>query len=60
VSSPHARNVEGTGLGLSLAKALTERHGGNLFIESERDVGTTVRIHLPPGRTITADGAAPA
>jgi two-component system cell cycle sensor histidine kinase PleC len=55
VSSPHARNVEGTGLGLSLAKALTERHGGTLSIESQRDVGTTVRIHLPPGRTIELD-----
>lgn len=55
VSSPHARNVEGTGLGLSLAKALTERHGGTLSIESQRDVGTTVLIHLPPGRTILLD-----
>jgi two-component system cell cycle sensor histidine kinase PleC len=60
VSSPHARNVEGTGLGLSLAKALTERHGGTLSIESKRDVGTTVRIHLPPGRTIVADSTAAA
>ncbi|GAA0556165.1 sensor histidine kinase [Rhizomicrobium electricum] len=60
VSSPHARNVEGTGLGLSLAKALTERHGGTLSIESKRDVGTTVRIHLPPGRTIAADSTAAA
>jgi signal transduction histidine kinase len=56
VSSPLARNVEGTGLGLSLAKALTERHGGTLSIESAVKVGTTVRIHLPPGRTIHLDG----
>jgi signal transduction histidine kinase len=55
VSSPLARNVEGTGLGLSLAKALTERHGGTLSIESERNVGTTVRIQMPPGRTIRCD-----
>ena len=55
ISSPLARNVEGTGLGLSLAKALTERHGGKLEIESALDVGTTVRIHLPPGRTIHLD-----
>lgn len=55
ISSPLARNVEGTGLGLSLAKALTERHGGTLSIESEPKAGTTVRIHLPPGRTIRID-----
>ena len=52
ISSPLARNVEGTGLGLSMAKALTERHGGKLSIESALDVGTTVRIQLPPGRTL--------
>jgi two-component system, cell cycle sensor histidine kinase PleC len=55
ISSPLARNVEGTGLGLSLAKSLTERHGGTLAIESTPNVGTTVRLHLPPGRTIQLD-----
>jgi len=55
ISSPLSRNVEGTGLGLSLAKSLTERHGGTLKIESAPNVGTTVRIHLPPGRTIRLD-----
>ena len=57
ISSPLARNVEGTGLGLSMAKSLTERHGGALTIESALDVGTTVRIHLPPGRTLHPDYA---
>jgi len=52
ISSPLARNVEGTGLGLSLAKSLTERHGGTIAIDSAPGVGTTVRICLPPGRTI--------
>jgi signal transduction histidine kinase len=55
ISSPLSRNVEGTGLGLSLAKSLTERHGGTLTIESALHVGTTVRLHLPPGRTIRLD-----
>jgi two-component system cell cycle sensor histidine kinase PleC len=57
ISSPLARNVEGTGLGLSLAKALTERHGGTLAIESQIDVGTTVFVRLPPGRTIYPEPA---
>jgi signal transduction histidine kinase len=43
---------EGTGLGLPLAKQLTELHGGTLKIESEVDVGTTVIIMLPSSRMI--------
>ena len=34
-------------LGLPLAKALTELHGGTFEIESELDVGTTVYVSLP-------------
>jgi signal transduction histidine kinase len=40
--------VEGTGLGLPLAKALTELHGGELRIESSAGKGTTVTAILPP------------
>ncbi|MBT4169806.1 MAG: hypothetical protein HOE05_16845, partial [Rhodospirillaceae bacterium] len=46
---------EGTGLGLSLAKQLTETHGGQLQIESQIDVGTTVNVSLPAER-LTATG----
>ena len=46
------RKQEGTGLGLPLAKQLTELHGGTLKIESEVDVGTTVTIMLPPSRMV--------
>lgn len=52
IDSPMSRNVEGTGLGLSLAKSLAERHDGSIAIESALDVGTTVRVILPPERTI--------
>lgn len=41
------RKFEGTGLGLPIAKALTEAHGGTLKIESELDRGTEVTILLP-------------
>ncbi|MDR2724850.1 MAG: response regulator [Candidatus Adiutrix sp.] len=37
----------GVGLGLSLADALVERHGGSLEIKSEPGAGATVRITLP-------------
>jgi signal transduction histidine kinase len=37
----------GTGLGLPIAKGLTEAHGGKLVIESSPGQGTLVRILLP-------------
>ena len=43
----HRRRYPGTGLGLPLAKALVELHGGNLSIDSTPDVGTTVTVTLP-------------
>ena len=42
-----SRSHEGTGLGLPLAKHLTELHGGTLSIESAPDIGTTVHVDLP-------------
>jgi signal transduction histidine kinase len=44
------RNVEetsGTGLGLTGARQIVERHGGALDITSIEGQGTTVRIRLP-------------
>jgi PAS domain S-box-containing protein len=43
------QRVEGTGLGLPLAKALAELHGGELVIESSAGKGTTVEVRLPAG-----------
>ncbi|HLI20046.1 MAG TPA: HAMP domain-containing sensor histidine kinase [Stellaceae bacterium] len=48
------RRFDGTGLGLPLAKALVELHGGMLEIESMPDAGTTVRIVMPLERRIEA------
>jgi signal transduction histidine kinase len=47
-----ARNVSGragTGLGLPGVRRLVEQHGGNVAIQSEAGVGTTVTIRLPRG-----------
>ncbi len=38
---------QGSGLGLAVAKRLTELHGGSLAVESEYKVGTSVTVMLP-------------
>ena len=52
------RRYEGSGLGLLLSKKLAEAHGGELFIESELGVGTTVVVLFPKERTILASSLA--
>jgi signal transduction histidine kinase len=52
IASPFTRNVEGTGLGLSLVKVLTEQHGGEIAIDSTPSMGTVVRLRFPPSRTL--------
>jgi PAS domain S-box-containing protein len=44
-----SRRFEGAGLGLSIAKALAELHGGALNIQSAVGEGTSVTIALPAG-----------
>lgn len=50
VDSELSRKHEGTGLGLPLTKALIELHGGELDLQSELGVGTTVAIRFPAER----------
>jgi len=52
IEGPMSRRFDGTGLGLPLAKALVELHGGRLQIDSVPDQGTTVRIILPRERLL--------
>ena len=47
--SPAARTVPGSGLGLPLVRAVVERHGGRVGVESRLGSGTVVRVSLPTG-----------
>ena len=47
VDKARSRRRGGTGLGLALAREITERHGGQITIASKVDFGTTVTVILP-------------
>ncbi|GAB4132518.1 MAG: hypothetical protein Kow00104_17790 [Rhodothalassiaceae bacterium] len=53
------RGLGGVGLGLPLAVALTDAHGGRLRIASELQVGTTVTVDLPGPDALAAGLLAP-
>ena len=44
-----------SGMGLALVHSIVRTHGGQVVLESQKDIGTTVRIWLPAG--IDGDGA---
>jgi PAS domain S-box-containing protein len=54
------RRHAGAGLGLSIAKALVELHGGRLVLQSDPGVGTVVTIRLPASRILAASKSASA
>ena len=46
--------IPGSGLGLSIAQTIVEKHGGTLEVFSEEGVGSTFTLRLPveaPGAT---------
>lgn len=41
------RNIHGTGLGLTIAKELTQQMGGEIFVTSQLEVGSRFWVELP-------------
>lgn len=42
-----SRNVEGSGIGLSLTKEIVRRHGGEIFVNSTINIGSSFTIRMP-------------
>jgi two-component system OmpR family sensor kinase len=43
----HGRTVPGSGLGLAMVRAVVERHGGAISLDSKFDQGTVITVRLP-------------
>jgi CheY-like chemotaxis protein len=52
-----SRRFEGTGIGLSIAKAYIELLGGTLNYKSKKNVGTTFIVKLPIGKNHAFSGS---
>ena len=57
--APEAAGLEGTGLGLTLARQLVEAHGGSIDLESEVGRGSRFGVVLPLGRARAASASRP-
>jgi signal transduction histidine kinase len=47
VRSASTLHVAGTGLGLPIARAIVEAHGGRIWVESKAGEGTTILFSMP-------------
>jgi len=55
VQSSYNRNHQGTGLGLSLVRLLTEAHNGFFNLSSALGEGTTATVHFPAERVLQTE-----
>jgi two-component system sensor histidine kinase VicK len=47
VESPHTENISGFGIGLYLSAEIVKRHGGEIWLESEKGIGSIFYFSLP-------------
>lgn len=47
VITPQTRRIEGSGLGLAIVKEIIEKHGGEVFVQSEIEQGSVFGFSLP-------------
>ena len=59
-SAAQERAIEGTGLGLTIARAIVDAHGGSIGFTSVEGEGTTFRVRLPLAGPRAEEPAAPA
>lgn len=55
-SRRETRKIEGTGLGLTIAEAIIQAHGGRIWVESVLGKGTTFSFELPTSNRRRARG----
>ncbi|MBN1888494.1 MAG: hypothetical protein JW850_10905 [Thermoflexales bacterium] len=57
VERRQGRQIEGSGLGLSIVQRIVEQHGGSLAVESQLGAGSTFTVTLPCGtdETVTQE-----
>ena len=51
-----AHRIEGTGIGLTIAKYIVERHGGGILVNTVFGKGSTFTIRLPRGQEVDNGG----